>query len=68
MEGERNDAYRGSVSEWNCRGGTAVSVKITCDAIRKHNLERCLCGHSGKTIDVEEAENKRNGEGGRGTK
>ena len=28
---ERNDAYPGSVSEENCRGGTEVFVKITRD-------------------------------------
>ena len=39
---ERNDVYRGSVSEENCRGGTEVSVEITCGVEEKIMFEKTL--------------------------
>ena len=36
VEFEGNDVYRGScLHQENCRGGTEVSVKITCDTRRR---------------------------------
>ena len=53
----------------NCRGGTEVSVKITCGAEeKKTGQKRRLCGHCGNKIGAEEEWRKRmerSGHGGR---
>ena len=55
--GERDDVYRSSVSMK--RGGTDVSVKITCDVEKIDCLERRLCGYCGKRKSISKEDNKR---------
>ena len=43
--------------EENFKGGTEVSVKITCHIEKKRScLKRRLCGHDGKKIDLKRRE------------